>query len=1047
MNVRNTFRVVVAFLLACGTSFAADTPPIHVRHWQRMSSPAAAAAPEFQRRSAAEVAQALHEQLLARASERQAVVLQPKAQSGGRRMIDRSARRAGSGTPLQLHSIAESFYGITALSLGTPDANLDLARQFLRQNAGALHIDDPDEELVLDRQEADELGRRHVRFTQQYRGTPVWPSDLIVHLDARGNVDLVDGAFVATPRRVVRQPIVEWSEAMERAAGALGVDRTACGVPQLIIYTAHGRYPRLAWRVGVSASLLSSWWIVVDAANGAIVDRISRVMTEAVTGSGIDPLGVTRTLHLWRSASRFFMVDTSKQMFNSSSQPPDPNKTRGAIMIFDAQNQPPTPNPQSISTLVLSESDSATSWPVADTVAAAFWLSATYDYYLRTFNRNSIDGSGGNIIGVTRLGRGMENAFWSSSLERMFFGDADLYTSSVDAIGHELTHGVTSKTAGLVYKDQSGALNEAMSDVFGEMIEADVLGSNDWIIGSSLRTPLRSMSDPGRFHDPAKMSDFIQTSQDNGGVHINSGIINRAFFLLTEGLNGGIGRTDASAIFYRALTQHLTKDSQFIDARLAAVTSAKELFGPSSRQAQMTASAFDAVELFDASQPNAPPPIPAVSGADATLFIFFDTKANRFFLGRKEIPSDGDLGAPLSRFDISEERPSVTGDGSLAVFVDSVHDVCLIATDGSQPETCLGLPAKGVRVSSVGMSRDARRFGFVLLKSDNNPDDHIVVVDLKTDQTQTYELTASTKDGPGALNTVLFADTMTFTADGQFIVFDAFNVLTLSDGSRIGVWSIGALALANGATEDLVPPIPGLDIEFPDLGRTSDDLLTFETRDSATGETTVIAANLETEDFSVVGKTSGVLSVPSYTGDDRAIVFAAASTTPTKTSLLVQRLDSDHITPVGGAERWIDDGESSTIYRRGTYAGPSLNPGRIGFASAAYFGQAGATTTTTVNRVGGNQGSVSVSYRTVDGTAAAGRDYTPAFGTLTWADGDKAGKTFQVRMSPNAGAGDLTLRLTDATGGAQIDTQTATLSISPSLAPPPKTRRRRSVRH
>jgi bacillolysin len=1037
--------IAAASLVAVSGAMAGDVLPLRV-HRLPIASPGVTAAAPFVRPSATIMADILVKQLTREAPFVGASASLSKVTGADRTAKDAAgALRSGFGTPLQL--LGDGHGGPTMAAAARAVDDVKVAREFLRRNAGALHLADPDQELVLERQERDELGRRHLRFEQKYAGIAVWPSELTVHLDAAGSVDLLDGNFIGTPRRVPSRPIIEGDDAMERAARAAGTDRAACGIPQLIVYTAQGRYPRLAWRINVAPTLLATSWMIVDASNGAILDRISRVMDQAVTGSGVDLKGTTRTLHVWQSGGSVFMIDTSKPMYDTSSQPPDLKKTRGAIVILDAANQPPNDHPQTFPSVNLTSSNSANSWSIPATVSAAWWLSATYDYYLHTFNRNSIDGQRGTISGVTRFGSGMHNAFWLSEQGIMVFGDGDFYAAGTDVIGHEMTHGVTANTSALIYKDQAGALNESISDIFGEMVENDALGSNDWIMGTTLTTPIRSMKDPGRFGDPAKMSDFVHTTNDHGGVHTNSGIINKAFYLLAEGLNGGIGKRDAAAIFFRALTMHFTKDSQFIDARLATIASARELFGAGSRQATMTADAFDAVEVFDASAPPQAPPIPTVSGNDATLFVFFDSSAGRYFLGRKELPSDGNGGAGLSHFDVSERRPAVTGDGTLAAFVDSVDDACLIATDGSQAESCLNLPSNGIRVSSVGMSRDARRFGFVLLGSDGFPENQILVVDLQTKQTVTYQLTSSTLDG-GALATILFADAMTFTSDGRAIVFDAFNKLTLSDGSAIGAWSIGALDLSSGTTLSLVPPDAQFDIDFPDLGRTSDDLLTFELRDSVTGDVIIAAANLDRGEVKTIGRTNGVLAVPSYTGDDRGIVYSVAAATPTKTSLFVQALGTDSITPVGSPSIWLQDGGNATIYRRGTFAGPSTNPGRVGFASGTFAGNAGATATITVSRLVGNQGPVSVAYRTVDGSAVAGRDYTAASGTLTWNDGDGNAKSFQVRLSSQATASSLTLALSSPSGGVQIDSGSATLTIAGSTNPPPPTNgRRRSVRH
>src|SRR5690606_37321972 len=143
-------------------------------------------------------------------------------------------------------------------------------------------------------------------------------------------------------------------------------------------------------------------------------------------------------------------------------------------------------------------------------------------------------------------------------------------------MGDVLPYAVTCHTANLIYRDEPGALNESMSDVFGEMVEAHVLGAPDWLVGSVLAPPLRNMANPGAlsvFGAPypshyAQYRDLGTT--DNGGVHVNSSIINHAFYQLAAGLSGsGIGTDAAARIFYRALTVYLTANARFVDARLA----------------------------------------------------------------------------------------------------------------------------------------------------------------------------------------------------------------------------------------------------------------------------------------------------------------------------------------------------------------------------------------------------------------------------------------------------------------------------------------------
>lgn len=250
---------------------------------------------------------------------------------------------------------------------------------------------------------------------------------------------------------------------------------------------------------------------------------------------------------------------------------------------------------------VRGESDSATG---DDAVTEAFdGLGDTWTLYKRAFGRDSLDNAGLPLLATVHYGQDYDNAFWNG--DRMVFGDGDgaifeRFTKSVDVIGHELTHGVTSYTANLSYEGQSGALNESMSDVFGSMVKQHTLGQSaaqaDWLIGQGLFTDrvkgvaLRSMSAPGTAYDdptlgkdpqPGSMSDYVTTTDDDGGVHINSGIPNRAFYLAATEI-GGNSWEGAGLIWYDVLTgTDIKPDCDF--AAFAALTSAaaQQRFGDS----------------------------------------------------------------------------------------------------------------------------------------------------------------------------------------------------------------------------------------------------------------------------------------------------------------------------------------------------------------------------------------------------------------------------------------------------------------------------------
>ncbi|PWI43102.1 M4 family metallopeptidase [Streptomyces sp. ICBB 8177] len=258
--------------------------------------------------------------------------------------------------------------------------------------------------------------------------------------------------------------------------------------------------------------------------------------------------------------------------------------------IYDAHHTQTLPGSE-----VRAEGAAATSDPPVN--RAYDGLGATYDFYLSAYGRHSVDGAGLPLNASVHYGRKYDNAFWDG--KQMVFGDGDGrifndFTIAVDVIGHELTHGVTQYTAGLDYQGQSGALNESVSDVFGSLIKQRHLGQTadraDWLIGEGLLAKgvhgvaLRSMKAPGTAYDdprlgkdpqPGDMAHYVDTYDDDGGVHINSGIPNHAFYLLATAL-GGFAWERAGRIWYDTLTGgHLAHDADF--AAFAAATAASAL--------------------------------------------------------------------------------------------------------------------------------------------------------------------------------------------------------------------------------------------------------------------------------------------------------------------------------------------------------------------------------------------------------------------------------------------------------------------------------------
>ena len=267
---------------------------------------------------------------------------------------------------------------------------------------------------------------------------------------------------------------------------------------------------------------------------------------------------------------------------------------------------------------------------------------ATWKLYSEVYGRNSIDGAGQRLLGTVHYGKGYENAFWNGT--RMVFGDGDgvifgRFTASLDVIGHELTHGVVERTAGLEYSGQSGALNESIADVFGVLVAQYAAGQDaaaaDWLVGGDLLLPgvkgtaLRNMLHPGTAYDdprlgkdpqPDNMSGYVETTEDNGGVHYNSGIPNRAFALAATTIGGPAWET-AGRVWYDVLTgPSLAADANFAAFARLTMAAATARFGTGSAEETAVRDGWTTVGVGVETPPSSGSPKPTVD-QDADLLL------------------------------------------------------------------------------------------------------------------------------------------------------------------------------------------------------------------------------------------------------------------------------------------------------------------------------------------------------------------------------------------------------------------------------------------
>jgi thermolysin len=381
--------------------------------------------------------------------------------------------------------------------------------------------------------------------------------------------------------------------------------------------------------------------IFVDAQTGEKVFQYDNLQT----GTGSSLYSGTVTIGTSGSGSTFYMENTTRRVGTFDNR----NTTGSTYRFTDADNN------------WISTSQRAG-------VDAQFGAEKVMDYYQSVFGRNGIDGSGGPAYYTSAVGAvglisskvhyssGYNNAFWNGSYMTYGDGDGSQFSPLVtlDICGHEMTHGVTERTAGLVYSGESGALNESMSDVFGTMVERFARPSNwNWKIGEDAYTPGNGNSDALRYmdnphlapnsgftadDDPDHYAERYPGPSDNGGVHINSGIANNAFYRVSQGGTNhrsgvtvtGIGPDAAAAIWYRALTSYMTSGTNFAGARTATLNAASAIYGASSTQYNTVATAWCAAGIgtCPGGTPNPSPTATPPGGSELLTNGGFETSAS-----------------------------------------------------------------------------------------------------------------------------------------------------------------------------------------------------------------------------------------------------------------------------------------------------------------------------------------------------------------------------------------------------------------------------------
>jgi zinc metalloprotease ZmpA len=499
------------------------------------------------------------------------------------------------------------------------------AAQALVQHATALGLTAAEGTSVRD-VIVDRNGTQHVRYDRTYRQLPVLGGDFVVHLKSDGAYRSADRATRSRISLASIVPAVSAPKAADLAVNALRAANLGDALkqvqakPQLVVDALHGT-PKLAWRTdAVGKDSLGNpvaRTVLTDARTGAQIDAWDSI--ETATGDGKSLYSGTVPLQTTQSGSAYNLTDPTRGNTYTGDAA---NKTDLCIFGICISRAPST---------VFTDADNhwgtgATSDRSSAAVDAQYGTNETWDYYKNVHGRSGIAGDGKGSYNRVHYGNNYNNAFWDDSCFCMTYGDGDGTTFgplvALDVAGHEMTHGVTSKTAALTYSGESGGLNEATSDILGTLVEWYANNSSDpgdYLIGEKIvrsgfgKTALRYMDQPSK---DGSSADYWSSSVGNLDVHYSSGVANHFAYLLAEGsgpktINGvsynsptyngstvtGIGRDKLGAIWYRALTVYMTSSTNYAGARTATLNAAKDLYGNGSTEYNAVAAAWSAVNV------------------------------------------------------------------------------------------------------------------------------------------------------------------------------------------------------------------------------------------------------------------------------------------------------------------------------------------------------------------------------------------------------------------------------------------------------------------
>jgi Zn-dependent metalloprotease len=793
---------------------------------------------------------------------------------------------------------------------------------YIKENANLFKLNSPETELKIKNAISSNDGKSHLTYNQYYNDIPIWGKELVFHFDANNEIYMFNGRYVPTPTKIQNNGFTLSSDnsiaiAIKDLKQFVPIETFDKQVSDLLKYTlpTANKYIwtnddntnfHYAWLVNVRPNVIDNWYYFIDSETGEILEKYNATQSDGRTkANATDLKGNNREINVYNDNGTYQMIDVSRPMYNNNFSSPE-----GIIYVMDNGKADLT---QSANPRIVTSTNNQ--WTDKSSVSAQYNMGLIYEWYKNNLSRNSFDDKGASMmtmIHVTSDGVSMDNAYWNGQF--VVLGDGGTITTpwaaALDFHAHEFTHAIVSFTVDLEYKNQSGALNEALADWGGCMVDRE-----DWKLGEDIANPLyfptqcmRNMEDPhngGTKGDyswqPAHMNEFQNRTleEDNGGVHINCGIINKATYLIGSSL----GREKLEKIYYRVLLQkYITKQAQFIDFRLGCVKAAEELYGNNSSEVQIVKNSFDQVGITDGTSTN---PNPELSPNEGNQFIAFVNSDNaNLWIGKPQITNINTDVQQLTNTVVYTGNGCVIttpDNGSTILFIDKDNYVRAILPNGTSEQV---LSQTG-EYRTIALSPDGKYLAATSIYTDPN----IYLFDLNSGSSKAIPLYIPNTGDDSTYTQPLFPNSLTWNIDNRTLVYDAVNYSVDAWDNEAIYMEMNALDVPTATIYRIFPPMDKtISIGAPSFAHNDQNHLVFQVYNSTTQMYFINGLNLFTGDLANIvysQATTANLSSPNYSTLDNRLVFQIYLVANQTFAIQQIPLKNDKITPSGNIQAYL----------------------------------------------------------------------------------------------------------------------------------------------